>query len=283
MWNKPVIDSHLHLLNPQLLNYPWGEIYPLMHKLFILQDYNKACRDIKIEKMVFVEVSRNPLQYLEEVEWVTSLAEHDPRIKGIVAWAPLENGEKVCNELNKLLKNLLVKGIRRIIQYEEDIEFCLRPDFIKGVQTLADYDFSFDICVSHLQLKNTVKLINQCPEVKFVLEHIGKPDIKNQVFDPWRKWIRELSDIPGLYCKVSGMVTEADLKYWKEDDLKPYLYHILECFGFDRVMYGGDWPMVLEASDYRNWFTTISNLVEEFSDEELNKLFYKNAQEFYSL
>ncbi len=283
MWSKPVVDSHVHLINPELLNYCWKDNNPLFHKLYLLQDYKKACGNIKIEKIVFVEVFREPSQYLKEVEWITRLAKYEPRIKGIVAWAPLEDREKARIALGKLSKNLLVKGVRRIIQHEKDIEFCLRPDFIKGVQILTDYNFSFDICVFPRHLENTVKFVNQCPEVRFVLDHMGKPDIKNQMFDPWRKWIKELSQAPDLYCKVSGIVTEADPKHWKEDDLKPYLYYVLECFGFDRVMYGGDWPFVLTASKYKRWFEAISFLVDEFSDAELNKLFYKNAMDFYSL
>ena len=168
MWSRPVVDSHVHLINPGLLSYLWKDSNSLIHKLYLPQDYKKACGDIKIEKMVFVEVFRDPSQYLEEVEWVTGLAKYEPRIKGIVAWAPLEDGEKVWIVLEKLSKNLLVKGIRRIIQHKEDIEFCLRPDFIKGVRILTDYNFSFDICVFPRHLENTVKFVNQCPGVRSI-------------------------------------------------------------------------------------------------------------------
>jgi L-fuconolactonase len=233
--------------------------------------------------MVFLQCEVDPTQFRAEAAWVTSLAQQDPRIEGIVPWAPLEKGDAARPDLEQFAANPLIKGVRRIIQFEPDIEFCLRPDFVRGVQALADYGFSFDICISHIQLANTIKLVEQCPDVKFILDHIGKPDIKNHLLDPWRDEIRTLAALPNVWCKISGLVTEADHQQWTRDDLKPYIDHVIESFGFDRVMYGGDWPVAYQATDYPRWVETLEWAIAGCSDAELRKLFRENAVSFYRL
>jgi L-fuconolactonase len=196
----------------------------------------------------------------------------------------LEKGDAAKADVEQLLAaNPLVKGIRRIIQFEPDIEFCLRPDFVKGVQLLANYGLSFDICISHSQLANTIKLVAQCPNVQFILDHIGKPDIKNHLLDPWRAEMKTLASFPNVWCKVSGLVTEADHQQWTRDDLKPYIDHVISCFGFDRVIYGGDWPVAYQATDYPRWVETLAWAVSGCSDSELRRLFHDNAVTFYRL
>ena len=179
--------------------------------------------------------------------------------------------------------NPLIKGIRRIIQFEADPEFCLQPDFIKGVQALPDYGLSFDICISHSQMANNIKLVQQCPRVAFILDHIGKPDIQHHLLDPWKAEIKQLAQFPNVCCKVSGLVTEADHRRWKREDLKPYLDHVLECFGFGRIMYGGDWPVAYQATEYPRWVETLEWAVSGCSDSELKQLFHDNAVAFYRL
>lgn len=283
MLNFPIVDTHLHLWDPAKLRYPWLDAIPLLNKPYLLEDYRRACGNVQVDKMVFLQCECEFSQFMDEADWVTSLAAQDPRIEGIVPWAPLEKGDFARADLERLAKNRLVKGIRRIIQSEPDLEFCLRPDFLKGVQALPDYHLSFDICISHIQMANTIKMLRQCPNVQFVLDHIGKPDIKNQVFEPWRREIKELSEFPNVWCKVSGLVTEADQQHWKNEDLKPYLDYVIECFGFDRVMYGGDWPVAYQAAEYPQWVETLAWSVRGCSELELQKLFRTNAIEFYRL
>jgi L-fuconolactonase len=206
---------------------------------------------------------------MEEAEWVTGLAQDDPRIQGLVPWAPLEKGDGAKAALEKLADNRLVKGIRRIIQFEDDIEFCLQPDFIRGLQALPDYGLSFDICINPMQLANTIKMVAQCPDVPFVLDHIGKPDIKNQILEPWQREIRTLAGFPNVWCKLSGLVTEADHANWTRDDLKPYIDQVIECFGFERVVFGGDWPVATQASDYPRWVETLAWAVSGASETEM--------------
>jgi L-fuconolactonase len=283
MIDFPIIDTHLHLWDPGRLRYPWIDNIPLLNRAYLLADYQKASGPVQIEKMVFLQCECIPDQFLQEAEWITSLSKQDPRIQGIVPWAPLEKGEAARPALEKLAQNRLIKGVRRIIQFEPDPGFCLRPDFVRGVQMLPDFNFSFDICISHGQMANTIRFVRQCPDVKFILDHIGKPDIKNHLLDPWRAEIKTLSEMPNVWCKVSGMVTEADHKTWTKEDLKPYIYHVIACFGFDRVIYGGDWPVSVQAAEYPQWVETLAWAVSGASEAEKRKLFHDNAVAFYKL
>jgi L-fuconolactonase len=283
MANFPIIDTHLHLWDYNRLRYPWLEEIPTLQGSFLLNNYNQACGSVAVEKMIFVQCECDPLQYKDEIAFVSSEAQQDRRLSGIVAWAPLEKGDAAKPELEELAQNSLIKGIRRIIQFEEDIEFCLQPDFIKGVQLLPDFNWSFDICISHTQMANTAKFVKQCPEVQFILDHIGKPDIKNRLFQPWDSDIKELSEFENVFCKISGMITEADHDHWKKEDLKPYVDHVINCFGIDRVMFGGDWPVVTLAGNLPDWLTSLEWTVSGFSQDELKKLFVDNAMRFYRI
>ena len=280
----PIVDTHLHVWDPKLLRYPWLPEVPLLNKPYLLEGYRAACGPVEVEAMVFVQAEVDSSQFREEARWVTRLAqEEDARIQGIVPWAPLEKGDAVRPDLEALAQTPLIKGIRRIIQFEPDPEFCLRPGFIEGVQALPDYGLHFEICIVHTQMENTIKMVTQCPEVTFILDHIGKPDIKRQVLEPWKSELKTMSQLPNLWCKMSGLVTEADHENWADEDLKPYIDHVLDCFGFDRTMYGGDWPVATQASEYPRWVETLEWAVDGCSDEALRKLFYDNAIEFYRL
>ena len=283
MLDFPIIDTHLHVWDPQRLRYPWLDDIPLLNKPYLLDDYDRACGPVAVEKMVFLQAEVDFSQFQEEADWVDSLAEQDSRLQGIVPWAPLELGAAARPALEKLAANPRVKSIRRIIQFEPDIEFCLRPDFVRGVQLLGEYGLNFDICIHHPQMANTIKMVAQCPDVQFILDHIGKPDIKAGLLDPWRAEIKILSQFPNVWCKISGLVTEADHDNWTREQLKPYIDHVIDCFGFDRVMYGGDWPVAYQATAYPRWVETLAWAVEGCTDDELRKLFRDNAVAFYRL
>lgn len=282
MDNFPIVDTHVHLWHPKQLRYPWLKDVPNLNRPYLLQDYSDAYQDLNIESIVFVQCDTHPDDGLKETTWVTSLAAVEPKIKGIVAWAPLEEGEQVAPFVEKLAEESLVKGLRRLIQ-SEDIDFCIQPNFVKGVKTLSRFNLSFDLCIFHPQLSNAISLVEQCPNVQFILDHIGKPDIKNQLFDPWKQEITKLASFENVYCKISGLVTEADHDSWTPEDLQPYIQHVIEAFSFDRVIYGSDWPVSTLASDFPRWVQTLKEAVSGCSTDELNKLFHDNAIEFYRL
>lgn len=279
--DQPVVDTHLHIWDPGNLACPWLKEVPSLNRPHLPSDYDKATADLNVIKMIFVQAEVTPALFLEEAQWVAEQAVREPRILGLVPWAPLEKGEEAREDLEALCRVPNVKGIRRIIQFEQDIEFCLRPDFVRGVRLLADLDLTFDICIDHTQLANTIKLVRQCPDVMCILDHIGKPDIKHQVMEPWKKEIRELAGLPNTFCKMSGLVNEADWEAWQPQDLRPYIDHVIDCFGWDRVAFGGDWPVCLLASPYQRWIETLWDALQGASQDELNRLFVVNAETFY--
>jgi len=212
---------------------------------------------------------------------VASLAKDDNRIQGIVAFAPLDQGEGARAYLDQLKTIPLVKSVRRLIQAEPP-GFSIQPAFVASVKLLREYDLRFDLCIYHFQLPDVIELVRQCPEIEFVLDHIGKPAIRDGLLDPWRQHIRTLAQFPNVRCKISGLVTEAAPK-WIVDQLQPYIDHVIETFGIDRVMYGGDWPVVLLASSYERWIETALSATKSLTDSERQKLFSDNAKAFYRL
>jgi L-fuconolactonase len=283
MPNFPIIDTHLHLWEPNNLTYPWLNDLPKLNRPHLLPEYDKACGSLQVEAMVFMQAEAAFSQALDEAKWVNRIAQKEPRIKTIVPWAPLEKGEGSRKFLEELKQYPLIKGVRRIIQYEADLAFCLQPDFIKGVQILADYNFSFDICISHIQMANTIKMVRQCPDIVFILDHIGKPDIKHQLLEPWKTELKTLAAFPNVCCKISGVVTEADHAHWTKEALKPYLEHVMQCFGFDRLLYGSDWPVVTLAGEYWQWVEALDWVLQGCTRAELQKLFHDNALRIYKI
>jgi L-fuconolactonase len=283
MIDFPIVDGHVHLWDVNKLRYPWLDDIPEINRTFLPEDYSIACGPIKVEKIVFMQCECLPSQYKEEVEWVTGLAKDEPRIKGIISWAPMEKGRAVLPELEKLKENKLVKGVRRIIQYEEDLEFCLKPDFIEAVNLLPELGLTFDVCISYKHNKNVVKFMERCTDVKMVLDHIGKPDIKNNMLEPWRSEIREMAKFGNLFCKVSSLATEADHKNWTAEGLRPYAETIFEFFGMDRLLYAGDWPVSSLAATLPVCVETIETLLKGTPKADLKKLFHDNAERFYGV
>lgn len=283
MIDFPIVDTHLHIWDIHKVRYSWLDDVPFLNKPHLIDDYRRACGDIDVEKMVFVQAEADFDQYKKEADWVAEVAREDTRIQGMVPWAPLEKGNAVEPELAELAKIPLVRGIRRIIEFEPDPEFCLRPEFIEGVKLLPQFNMTFDICINHAQMKNTIRFIEQCPDVTFILDHIGKPDIKNQLMEPWKRELKTMSEFPNVSCKMSGLATEADFENWTKEDLKPYIDHVMECFGVDRVMYGGDWPVAAQATDYPRWVKTLDWALGDMSEADRRKIFRENAIEFYRL
>lgn len=279
----PLVDTHLHVWDTNKLSYPWLNDIPLLNKPYLLEDYNAACGPVRVGRMVFLQCEADFSQFMQEAEWVDSLADQDGRLQGIVPWAPLEKGDAARADLEKLADNPRVKGVRRIIQFEPDLEFCLRPDFVRGVQALADYNLSFDICIDPRHMPNTIELVKQCPNVAFIVDHIAKPRIKDGELDPWREHMKTFAGLPNVWCKISGVINEADHQTWTKEKLKPYIDHVIACFGFERILFGGDWPVLFQVAEYPQWVETLLWAVQDCSDDELKKLFHDNAIAFYKL
>ncbi len=283
MPNFPIVDSHVHLYDIDYLPYGWLDNVPQINRTYLLEDFDAARGPVAVDKIVFAEVAVDSGHHLDEARWVQGLADTDHRLCGMVAHAPLEKGAAVEGDLVALRENAVLKGIRRLIEVEVDPSMCLEPGFIEGVKLLPKFGLSFDLCVRHFALIFGVELVRRCPDVTFILDHMAKPGIKHEFWEPWKSQIQELAAMPNVVCKISGVVTEADHQNWKREQLKPYVNHVIESFGFDRVMYGSDWTVGELTHRYPTWVEILDEIVAGSSDEELRKLYRDNAIRTYRL
>ncbi len=279
----PIVDTHVHFWDTAHLRYPWLENSTLLNRPYLPRDYDEAVGSINVDKIVFVEAACADDQTQAEVEWVTALAKTEPRIQGIVANAPLEQGEAVLPRLEALAANPLVKEVRRFFSTQTDAPHGLLPALAQGVQCLERFGLRFDLGLQRGQIPVAVELVRQCPNVQFMLNHIGVPDIKSKAFDPWRQEMRTLAEHPNVFCKMSGAATLADHESWTPEDLKPALDHVIDCFGFERTAFGSDWPVMLLAADYPRWFAAAAWAVQGCSETEKRQLFRDTATAFYGL
>lgn len=276
-----IIDAHLHLWDISKLHYPWLNDVPVINKTFLIEDYKKATEQYDIESMVFVQCECLPEESLDELNFVAEQALLDRRIKAVIAYAPLEKGFAVEKHLQQLKSNPMVKGVRRMTSNEPGL--CLTKDFINAVQLLVKYDLTLDLSIKPFQVKETISLIQQCPENRFILDHLGKPDIANNGFESFKKDIKRFASLPNVVAKISGLITEANWNIWKTKDIKPYIEFAIEQFGFDRLLFGSDYPVVLLAGNYTQWIDTLLEATKNYSQHELQNLFYNNAKKTYSI
>jgi L-fuconolactonase len=286
MFSFPIIDTHVHLWDTTYLHRPWLEEEPLLNRPYGLDQYQEQTSDLSIKAIVCVEADVLPEERLQEVRWLSDQARQNFLIQGIVAAAPMGDEERpsVRSFLDTLVTiDSRVKGVRRNIQGEMMPGFCVRPNFVNDVQMLSEYDLSFDLCLKHRQLPDVIELVRQCPDTRFVLDHVGKPDIKQHLLEPWREHMQKLATFPNVDCKISGMVTEADHQHWTAKDIAAYAMHVLTVFGEDRVMFGGDWPVLLLASSYQRWVETVDVLMSHRSASAMSKFWSENARRVYRL
>jgi len=279
---RSLIDTHVHFWDPAELRYDWIVGSAVLDQTYRPERLPRQGADWQLEGLVMVQAECAHDQAQAEVAWVSGLAAQHPFVRGMVAFAPLEQGERAREHVAWLSQQPLVKGVRRLIQ-EEGPGFAVQPDFVRGVALLADYGLSFDLCIRHYQLRDTIALVRQCPAVSFVLDHIGKPDIQHRLLDPWRAELAELASLPNVVCKLSGLVTEADHQHWQPADLRPYIEHVLEVFGPERVMYGSDWPVATLAARYEQWVEALAQATAGLPEAAQRKLWVENARAFYRL
>jgi L-fuconolactonase len=280
----PIVDSHVHIYDPANLPYHWLKNAPAINQAYLPDDFTRLTHPIAIDKYVFVEVDVEVGRHVDEARWVSEVAKSDARLGGIVASVPIERGRAIESDLAALAKLPLVKGVRRLIQaYADQPGWCLQPSVVEGMRLLPKYGFSFDLCIFHSQMADTIELVRRCPEVGFMLDHIGKPGIKANIREPWWRQMRELAALPNVVCKISGVVNEDDHKTWTYERVAPYIAHAIECFGADRVAYGGDWPVLELAATYPTWVGVVDRVTAGMPRADLEKLYRANAIRFYRL
>ena len=208
-----------------------------------------------------------------------------PFVRGMVASMPLERGpDAVADDLAAYAMLPGARGVRRLIErHADEPGWALAEPFVEAVRALGPHDLSFDLCIRHPQMREASDLVRACPDVRFVLDHIGKPGIAEGLHEPWREDIAALAKLPNVWCKISGVVTEADHDAWTHGDVAPYVAHAIASFGFERVMFGGDWPVSELASPYARWVDTVDRVVAGATADERRRLYRDNAIAFYHL
>jgi L-fuconolactonase len=251
-----LIDTHVHLWDPRRLEYPWLAGFPALRRAFGPQDLDTD--DQAVSAVVFVEAGCVGHQAAAEVEWIEEIASTWPALAAAVAHAPLERGTGVATDLRRLARSGLVRGVRRNTQ-DEPRGFAADAGYVSGVRLLAEHGFTADLCVRHQQLPDVIALVSRVPDVTFVLDHLGKPDVRAGEWESWAEAIRRLAAAPNVVCKLSGLTTEADLARWSPSDVLPYLRHALTEFGPERCMFGSDWPVATLATRYGRWVTAVGS------------------------
>lgn len=279
----PIVDSHVHLYDPVRIAYPWLATVPAIAAAHLPEDFERARGRVAVERLVFVEVDAAPGRERDEAVFVDALGAGPPRIGAIVASAPVEKGDAVADDLAALRAIPRVRGIRRLIQPHADPDYCLSRPFVEGVRAVGRFGLPFDLCIGHRQLASATDLVRRCPDVSFVLDHIAKPPIASGGREPWAAEMRALAALPNVVVKISGVVTEADHRAWTRDDIRPYVDHTIDCFGFGRVMFGSDWPVVNLAAAYPAWVALMDELLTGVSDTDLRTFYRDTAMRTYAM
>jgi L-fuconolactonase len=278
----PVTDAHAHFWSPSLFDYRWIAGDSPFARDFLPEAYRDASHGIGVERMVFVECDCHPRHSVAEADWVLGLARLDPRIVGIVAHAELTDPAALDGVLQDLAANPLLKGIRHNIQGQPG-GFCLQDDFVAGVKKAWGLGFHFELCITHDQMDDAIALVERCPGVSFMLDHCGKPGIRAGLTEPWATRLRTLAEVPEVFCKISGLLTEADWASWTPDEVMAYMETAAEAFGPDRIVYGSDWPVNTVAGGYARWHDLALRFTEGWSEQDRYAFFHGNAGRFYRL
>lgn len=285
----PIIDTHLHIWDMDRLSYSAFKGHPLFGKSYQIEDYQRDCEALEIEAMVFVECyadfTKTGGQYIEEIEFVEESARRDPRIRGIVPMAPLEWGARVEPMLTRMQTNHpTVKGIRRIMEFDDDPRgLTLSPGFIEGVNLLQKFGWHFEINVNYTQMEIIREFVQHIPDVPMILDHCGKPGIRQGALAQYRDDIADLAGHPNLWIKLSDLPPYADPATWTDADLRPYIDATIDIFGFDRTIFAGDWPICLQATSLTRWVETLDRAFAGVPEADTRKFYRDNANDFYRL
>jgi L-fuconolactonase len=279
MYKLRVIDAHHHFWKYTTEEYGWiGDNMAKLRRNFLPEDLKREIDASGVDGVVSVQAR----QTLVETEWLLSLAESHSWIEGVVGWIPLISGNAAAH-MEHLSGHKKLKGVRHILHDEKDDRYMLRPDFLAGIGHLEKFKLRYDILIYERHLPQTIEFVDHFPNQVFIVDHIAKPRIKAGEVEPWRKNIHELAKRPHVYCKISGMVTEADWTTWKYETLKPFFDTVLDAFGPKRLMFGSDWPVLLAAGNYHGWLQTLQHVIEHLTEAERARILAGTAVEAYRL
>ncbi len=273
------IDAHQHFWMYDEREYGWiDDFMASLRRDFLPGDLKPELERSGFQGCVAVQAR----QTMEETRWLLELAERDAFILGVVGWVDLRSPQ-LRKGLEALAGNSKLVGVRHIVQSEPDDRFLLQADFLRGIAMLEVFGLSYDILIYPRHLPVAAEFVKRFPEQRFVLDHMAKPAIRSGELEPWARGIRELAKSANVYCKISGMVTEADWKNWKPEQLRPYLDVAFESFGSERLMIGSDWPVCTVAASYSRVMGVVKEYLEQYSSEGREGILGGNAQRFWKL
>jgi L-fuconolactonase len=272
-----VIDSHVHFWKYDKKRDTWMKDMKVLQQDYLPGTLAATLKRNEVDGCVAVQADQSEL----ETHFLVELSKTHPIIKGVVGWIDLR-AKNLVERLQYFSQYNIIKGYRHVVQVES-ADFLYNEDFRSGVRALSSYNYTYDLLIYHHQLKPAVDFVSSLPDQMFVLDHCAKPDIKNKKIEEWKNLITELAAFSNVSCKLSGLFTEADWKQWSAGDFYPYLDVVFKSFGTDRLMFGSDWPVMLAAGIYVQWKSLLEKYMENFPEEEKEKIFGGNAGRFYNL
>ena len=273
------VDAHQHFWIYRPEEYGWiDDSMAALRRDFLPEDLQPELIGSGFRGSVAVQAR----QTLEETRWLLELADRSPSILGVVGWIDLQSAD-VRSQLKSFSRNPKLVGVRHIVQSEPDDRFLLRPDFLRGVAILEEFDLAYDILIYPRHLPVTAEFVERFPRQRFVLDHLAKPPIRTGEIESWAQGVRRLAAFPNVYCKLSGLVTEADWQLWKPEQIVPYLDIAFEAFGSERLMIGSDWPVCLVAAPYARAIGVVMDYALRQNAETRDAVLGGNAQRFWRL
>lgn len=276
------IDAHVHLWDTGRHRMDWVEAEPGLADRYLLDDYRSATADDPPDGFVFVQAGVADADGTAEARWVESVCAPSPDFAGMVVWAPVDAGSAAVDHHLDDLDGLAVRGVRRLIQGDPP-GLCTRPPFVEAVAALGRRDLVFDVCILPSHLDDAAQLARGAPDTRLVVDHLAKPGIGGDGFEHWRDGLVALGDLDNVWCKLSGLVTEADPDHWTVADLRPWVETALEVFGPRRLLWGSDWPVVTLAASHRRWREATTELLGGLGPDERAMIRSTNATEVYRL
>lgn len=271
------LDAHQHFWKYSAADYGWiNDSMAALRRDFLPEDLQPLLAAEGFDGSIAVQAR----QSLEETRWLLELAAHNDIVRGVVGWVDLRSPE-LAAQLHQFAQNPKLVGVRHVVQDEPDANFMLGSEFRRGIARLREYDLAYDILVFPRQLPAAVKLVREFPDQRFVLDHIAKPPIAEGRLSPWDRDIRELARSENVFCKLSGMVTEARWHEWKPEDFRPYLDVVLDTFTPSRLMIGSDWPVCTASAPYGRTVALVRDYIGTLTSNEQNSILGENCARFY--
>jgi predicted TIM-barrel fold metal-dependent hydrolase len=280
----PIIDTHQHLWDLSRFKLPWLKGNAKLDRSFLMEDYRQATQGLDVVASVYMEVDVEPSQQAAEADYILDLIRRGgaPLVGAVISGRPAAEG--FAAYLARYKDQPAIKGLRRVLHGNDTPQgHCLEKRFVDDIRSLGKNGLSFDLCMRPAELGDAARLIAACPDTSFILDHCGNPSVRAKDLSGWKADIGRIAEQQNVVCKVSGIIASTAPGPWKADDLAPFVNHVMDEFGPDRVVFGGDWPVCTLAATYREWLSALQSIVASRPQADQKKLFFDNAIRAYRL